>query len=112
MEHAAAGERWASWEVVEMRWPFDIDGETWTAGHFESACREMWSRLREVALTAFEEEEARVGRCVFDVMAERGVIRREEVDGGGAERIVGRVQAVIWKVRARLRFRRCSVMGE
>lgn len=91
-EHGAAGARWACWKAVAMRWPFDIPGETRAAGDFESVCRGMWTRLREVAAAALEEE-ARVGLCVFDMMAERGVIRRPGAAEGGMvqpERAVAR----------------------
>lgn len=71
----ATVERWGgSLDAVEALWPFEVPRKT-GAGDVASVCREMWAALRAVAAAGLREE-ARVGLCEFDAVAEGGVARR------------------------------------
>lgn len=73
--YQAAVGRWGSWEVVGARWPFKVPAKT-KAGDVAHVCSGMWAALRVLASAALMEE-ARVGLCQFDVLAEGGVARRD-----------------------------------
>lgn len=73
-QYQAAVERWESWAAVGARWPFEVPEKT-EARDVVRVCTGMWKALRMVAAAALREE-ARVGLCEFDVLAEGGVARR------------------------------------
>lgn len=64
---AAVLERWESWRAVEQRWPYRVpdDCSAMRKEQLEMLCREMWTAIRGVGMTALVIGEGKPGDAPF-----------------------------------------------